>query len=60
MTVKEFKKSEICKVAKKVNYFDLNGVNISRKPGFILNMLEVIGSGYNADGTIDVDVCYEA
>lgn len=58
MTIKEFKKMDICKRAKNVNYFDVNGVNISRKPSFILDLLQVIGTGHNADGSIDVDVDY--
>lgn len=58
MTVKEFKKMDICKRAKNVNYFDVNGKNISSKPSFILDLLQVIGTGHRADGSIDVDVDY--
>ena len=58
MTVKEFKKMDIYKRAKNVNYFDVNGKNISSKPSFILDLLQVIGTGYRADGGIDVDVDY--
>ena len=39
MTIKEFKKSEMCKKAKSVKYLDVNGVNISKKPSIILDLL---------------------
>lgn len=58
MKVKEFKKMDIYKRAKSVNYFDINGVNISNKPSFILDLLQVIGTGHNADGSINIDVNY--
>ena len=58
MTVKEFKKMDICKGANKINYYDVNGVNISNKPSLILDLLQVIGAMHNADGSIDVDVNY--
>lgn len=58
MTVKEFKNTTICKNAKSVKYFDVNGADISSKPPIILNLLQVIGTSNNVDGTIDVDVCY--
>ena len=58
ITVKQFKKQEVFKSAKKVRYFDLNGKDISNKPSFILDLLPVIGTACNKDGTIDVDVEY--
>lgn len=57
MTVGEFKKS-IAKDNKKVKYFDLNGKDISNKYPLILDLLTVIGSSHNTDGSIDVDVQY--
>ena len=57
MTVGEFKKT-IVKDNKKVRYFDLNGKDISNKYPLILDLLTVIGSSHNADGSIDVDVQY--
>ena len=57
MTVKEIKKSY--KEAKRIIYRDLNGVDISSKPSIILDLMQVIGSSHNADGTIEVDVLYE-
>ena len=58
MTVKEFKKTDIYKRAKSINYFDVNGKNISSKPSFILDLLQVIGTGHKVDGSIIVDVNY--
>lgn len=58
MTVKGFKNTTMCKNAKSVKYFDVNGIDISSKPVIILNLLQVIGTSNNADGTIDVDVYY--
>lgn len=58
MTVKEFKNTDIYKKAKSVNYFDINGKNISSKPSFILDLLQVIGTGHMTDGSVDVDVDY--
>ena len=57
MTVGEFKKT-IGKDSKKVRYFDLNGKDISNKYPLILDLLTVIGSSHNTDGSIDVDVQY--
>lgn len=57
MTVGEFKKT-IVKDNKKVRYFDLNGKDISNKYSLILDLLTVIGSSHNADGSIDLDVQY--
>lgn len=58
MKVKDFKKLDICKRAKSVRYFDINGINISSKPSFILDMLQVIGISHNVDGSVEVDVNY--
>lgn len=58
MTVKEFKKSSTCKQAKSVKYLDVNGVNISNKPSIILDLLQVIGTGVNPNGEIEVDLMY--
>lgn len=58
MTVKEFKNTTMCKNAKHVKYIDVNGVDISSKPEIILNLLQVIGTSNNSDGTIEVDVFY--
>lgn len=58
MTVKEFKNSAICKEATRVEYFDVNGVNISNNPPIILDLLQVIGTCHNTYGSIDVDVYY--
>lgn len=58
MTVKEFKTNNIVENAKKVNYYDINGINISNKPPIILNLLEVIGISVLSDGTVNVDVNY--
>jgi hypothetical protein len=58
MTVGEFKKSLMFKQAKKVRFYDVNGVDITNKPAIILNFLEVISSSHMSDGTIDVDVQY--
>ena len=58
MTVKEFKKSKMYREAKGVKYFDMNGVNITYKPQIILNLLNIIGTSHNVDGTINVDVEY--
>lgn len=58
MTVKEFKTNNIVENAKRVNYYDTNGVNISNKPPIILNLLEVIGISVLSDGTVNVDVNY--
>ena len=59
MTIKEFKQTEICKKAKRVIYLDVNGVNISRKPSFILDMLTISGVSHCASGDIVVYVMYE-
>ena len=56
MTVKELKKSN--RNAKGFKFYDVNGEDISNMPPIILDIMKVIGSGYNADGTIDVDVLY--
>lgn len=58
MTVKKFKKMDVCKKSKSVKYFDVNGKDISSKPSFILDLLQVIGISYNVDGSIDADVNY--
>lgn len=58
MTVKEFKNSDLCKDAKSIRYYDVNGVDISYKSQIMLDLLEVIGSSHGADGSIDVDVLY--
>lgn len=58
MTIKEFKKSEMCKKAKSVKYLDVNGVNISKKPSIILDLLQVIGTGITSNGEVEVDVAY--
>lgn len=58
MTIKEFKNSKLCKEAAKVTYYDINGVNIFNKPSIIFNLLQIIGTSHNADGSIDVDVNY--
>lgn len=58
MTVQEFKKTEMCKQATEVRYFDMNDVEITNKPAIILNLLPVIGTGHNTDGSIDVTVQY--
>lgn len=58
MTVKEFKNSTMCKDAKRVRYFDINGVDISNKVDIILNLMQVIGTANYPDGTIEVDVNY--
>lgn len=58
MTIKEFKKTQMCKDAKAVKYYDVNGVDISNKPSFILDLLPVIGTAHMLDGTIEVDVQY--
>lgn len=59
MTIEEFKQTEECKKAKRVVYLDINEVNISGKPPFILDMFSVIGVSYSANGDILVDVMYE-
>ena len=56
MTIKEFKMTQMCKDAYEVKYYDVNGVDISNKPSFILDLLPVIGTTYMSDGTIMVDV----
>lgn len=58
MTVKEFKNTKMYKEAEQVNYYDTNDKNISYKPIFILNLLQVIGTSCNADDSINVDVLY--
>jgi hypothetical protein len=58
MTIKEFKNSDMCKKATKVTYYDIKGVNISNKLSIILDLLQIIGTSHNADGSIDVDVDY--
>ena len=58
MTIKEFKKGDMCKKAKSVKYLDVNGVNISKKPSIILDLLQVIGTSNTVDGKIEVDVAY--
>ena len=58
MTVKEFKETDLYKIAIQVNYFDLTGMNISNKPSFILDLFQVIGAVYNPDTSIDVTVNY--
>lgn len=55
MTVKEFNR----KFDGPKKYYDINGVDISRKPEIILNLLQVIGSEHRPDGTINADVAYE-
>lgn len=52
MTIKEFKRTQMCKDAYEVKYYDVNGVDISNKPSFILDLLPVIGTTYMSDGTI--------
>ena len=45
------------RIIKKVRYFNLNGKDISKYP-LILDLLTIIGSSHNADGSIDIDVQY--
>ena len=59
MTIKEFKQTEGYNKAKHVVYLDINGVDISKKPSFILELLSVIGVSHGANGDIVVDVMYE-
>lgn len=58
MLVKEFKEEVIYKRATKVTYYDTNGVDISYKPQFILDLLKVIGTSFNVDKSIDIYVLY--
>lgn len=58
MTVNEFKKTDMYKGAKEVRFYDAKGVNVSNKPAIILDLIDVIGTSHNADGTIDVDLLY--
>ncbi|WP_281740645.1 hypothetical protein [Holdemanella biformis] len=58
ITVKDFKKTEMCKQATEVRYFDMNDVEITNKPAISLNLLPVIGTGHNTDGSIDATVQY--
>lgn len=58
MKVKELKNSDLCKDAKSIRYYDMNGIDISYKSPIILDLLEVIGSLHGANGTVDVDVLY--
>ena len=58
MTVRECKKMTLYKKAKKVSFYDLNGVDISDKSPVILDILTVIGSSHKPDGTVQVDVNY--
>lgn len=55
MKVKEFKR--IFK-DEKINYYNINGRNVTNKPSIILDQLEVIGSIHNLDGSVDVDLNY--
>lgn len=59
MAIKEFKQTEEYNKAKYVVYLDINGVDISKKPSFILELLSVIGVSHGANGDIVVDVMYE-
>ena len=58
MTVKKFKQTDVYKIAKKVRFFDLNGIDISNKYPLILDLLEIIGYSYSSDGMIDIDLQY--
>ena len=58
MTVKEFKNTDLCKKAKKITYYDLKDVDISNKLPSILNLLDVIATSNNSDGSIDVYTSY--
>lgn len=58
MTIQEFKNTELYKNTKSINYYGINGKNISNKPYFILKLLAIIGTSLNSDGSISVDVNY--
>jgi hypothetical protein len=46
------------KEAKKVIYHDMNGNDISNKPAFMLDILQVIGSCHSPNGEVIVEVIY--
>lgn len=59
MTIQEFKQTEAYNKARRVVYLDVKGIDISKKPSFILDMLSVIGVSHGENGDVLVDVMYE-
>ena len=49
---------ELYKNVKTINYYNINGKNISNKSSFILILLSIIGTSHNLDGSISIDVNY--
>ena len=62
MTLKEFKEMDIFKTAKEVKYYNRFGDNvtslITKMSTTITNRIVVIGTSFNADGTIDIDLSF--
>lgn len=60
MTLKELKKMEIFKAANKVIYHNADGKDVTRlindMPTILTDRMEIIGTSFNADGTIDIDI----
>ena len=60
MTLKELKKMEIFKTANKVIYHNADGKDVTRlindMPTILTDRMEIVGTSFNADGTIDIDI----
>ena len=60
MTLKELKKMEIFKAANKVTYHNADGKDVTRlindMPTILTDRMEIVGTSFNADGTIDIDI----